>query len=155
MVGIVVWLIKNVNFLVMFTKVCIFGVVIKRSFAILILFIYLPAIAGVGFSTHYCMGELKDTKLFSLEKQNCCDDEAEEENGCCSDDITLIKLADDQLNTDSRNPIKTQGFDLIVTSYFNYTFIQAQNAAMVYFAADTSPPKPFSDLNVLYCNFLI
>lgn len=71
----------------------------NRLKVILFLFFYIPAVLGVGFSSHYCGGELVGTKIFTTEKQACCDDETEAENGCCDNEIHLVKIKDNQFKS--------------------------------------------------------
>lgn len=117
---------------------------------------YLPAVAGVGFSSHYCMGELKDTKVFTVEKQECCDEETEEENGCCSDDITIIKLDNDQISAENRQPVKPQVTELFILSEI-FSAATATTAASEenILLLDCPSPQPPPNLTILYCNFLI
>lgn len=120
---------------------------------------YLPAVAGVGFSSHYCWGELKETNIFSVEKQSCCcSDDAEEANGCCSDDITVIKLDKDQLSAENRQPVKPQVTDLFISSEV-FSAATATAASTEVKRQGLFPDLPGQllslDLNVLYCNFLI
>ena len=65
----------------------------------------MPAMAGVGFSTHFCSGELKNIKVFSFAKQSCCSDDPEED-GCCKTEIKIVKLEKDQLNSSNKIVLK-------------------------------------------------
>ena len=91
---------------------------LKQIKAIFCLFIYLPAIIGVGFSSHYCFGEHKETKAFSFSKQDCCCGEAEKEkNNCCGDEIEIVKLKDNQFS--GTQPILPKASETILV----YSFI--------------------------------
>lgn len=136
------------------TNVCIFEGVLKKLLSILILLVYVPAIAGVGFSTHYCAGEARETKVFSVSKQSCCCGEAEaESNGCCSDKITVIKLDKDQQGSQqiSIQPLVVDVLLAFEIPVFMQVFYQSQNTFV-----DTSPPDiPLPEKAVAYCCFLI
>lgn len=139
----------------MITKVCIFGSVFKRLLSILILFVYLPAVAGVGFSTHYCEGEKGETHVFSVSKHPCCcSPEQEAENGCCTDEIKLVKLEDNQQQVQHRTLLKPLTLDLLPAFYALDLLLQA--AVIEKNMAEPEPPPPLLlSKNILYCCFRI
>ncbi len=129
---------------------------IKRLLGILLLALYLPAAAGVGFSSHFCFGKLKETKVFSVEKQSCCCDEAEEEEtGCCRNEIKFIKLDKDQITSSSKIQLKAKVFTL--ASLINFKGLHKLSLTRVYtpMAKEFSPPLPVRNLLIQHRSLLI
>lgn len=134
---------------------------VRKLLAILSLLIYIPAIAGVGFSTHYCFGEARETRVFSTAKQSCCcaettGQESPDEHGCCSDDIKLVKLDNDHQSSNLRLTIKPLVLDLFsafvqpldIAALNPAPFIQAKG-----FSYTPLPPPP--NKNILHCCYRI
>jgi len=50
-------------------------------------------------SMHYCMGQLNSTEIGYAASETCgrCGMDTEDSNGCCRDEVQLIKLQTDQL----------------------------------------------------------
>jgi hypothetical protein len=117
---------------------------------------YLPAAAGVGFSSHYCFGKLKETKVFSVEKQHCCcDTEEEEENDCCRNEIKVVKLDKDQLTSGQNSSLKAKTVDLFyvpIRSGFQGSTCTSIKGLVTFLK---SPPKPPCNRIIQYCTFLI
>ncbi|HLP11947.1 MAG TPA: hypothetical protein VK177_08460 [Flavobacteriales bacterium] len=127
---------------------------IKKLLAILILFIYLPAVAGVGFSTHYCGGEANQTKVFSFSKESCCSEDPEEDD-CCSDQIKIVKLDNDQwANADKLNvkPSSALAFALPISQ--NVWAVQETYQKAITFSRDY-PPLLSKNRPITYCSLLI
>jgi len=141
--------------LLIITNVCIFGSVLKKLFSILVLLVYLPAVAGVGFSTHYLGGEAGDTKIFTTAKQSCCCGPVqEEENNCCSDQIKLVKLDNDQHHSDQRlliNPLSLELFTFAQKLVFNTTYSYTEIKSV----QPDPPPLLAVSKRVLHCSFII
>lgn len=58
----------------------------------------LPSI-GLTISRHYCGGELSSVSALPFHKHTCgCGDKAMDKN-CCKDELTIIKIEDDQSKT--------------------------------------------------------
>jgi len=129
-------------------------VVIKKLTAILILMIYLPAMAGVGFSTHYCGGEANETKVFSFEKESCCS-ENPAEDACCSDQIKIVKLDKDQLGDASKISVKPSLATSFVSPLLNAEFFLSCNLKGGVSFTHHSPPLPYPNLPILNCSLLI
>jgi hypothetical protein len=126
----------------------------KKLIAIMVLFVYLPAIAGVGFSDHFCEGTLTNTEVFSFSKQSCCTEDPEEDD-CCSDQVHIVKLEKDQLGSDSRVDVKQLAQNIalpsavIVPQLFVGSFHFGKKFAFY------SPPLLSRDISVLHCTYLI
>lgn len=69
----------------------------KKTVAAISLFIYLAVSCGIVINFHYCMDKLASVELFE-QKDSVCDTCGMETNslGCCRDEITVLKLEDDQ-----------------------------------------------------------
>lgn len=65
----------------------------KKFLAISLAVVYLAVSSGVVVNIHYCMGKLADIGLGHSEKATCgqC---GMENDGCCHDDVKVIKIQD-------------------------------------------------------------
>jgi hypothetical protein len=50
---------------------------------------------GVTKSTHFCMGRALPSSLFYMESQKCACGERSTPDGCCDDQLELVKLEND------------------------------------------------------------
>ncbi|HLO79619.1 MAG TPA: hypothetical protein VK166_01600 [Chitinophagaceae bacterium] len=123
----------------------------KRLTAILLALIYISTTSGIVVSAHYCMGEISDIAIGSSNNATCgtC---GMENNGCCHDDLQVIKLTENHniaaIHFELPVPESpTQHLDIIRhTSVIDQPhFGNSQNH---------SPPFPVSR-NVLYCIYRI
>jgi len=73
----------------------------KKLFAIAFTCVYLTLTVGVVHATHYCMGRVDSTTLFSSESDKCfCELFAgESDKSCCDDEVSLYKVDDDHAGT--------------------------------------------------------
>jgi len=62
---------------------------------------YLAVSSGVIINFHYCMNKLASTELFASESKQCgkCGMHSDESNGCCRDEVQVVKIDDDQKST--------------------------------------------------------
>lgn len=110
--------------------------------------------AGVGFSSHFCEGEFKYTKIFSFSKHSCCTEEPEED-GCCSDQIKIIKLEKEQLISSNKDLPKQLSQTIFLSVFiYNPVFICGTNNP-IKINQDYSPPLLAKKIPILYCSFLI
>ena len=70
----------------------------KKITVIILLITYLAASIGVVVNFHYCMNKLDSSKLFEKKAENCskCGMHTDDSNGCCRDEVTIVKMEDDQ-----------------------------------------------------------
>jgi hypothetical protein len=69
----------------------------RNYFAIAFIIVYLILTVGVAKSTHYCMGRLNNTTLFSFDSKKCaCSLFQDEPPTCCHDEHEIVKLDSDQ-----------------------------------------------------------
>lgn len=69
---------------------------------------YLLVSTGFSMSTHYCMNQPASIHLFDKGSDICnkCGMETHGSNGCCRDEITIVKLTQDQ------NKVQAVAFEL-------------------------------------------
>jgi hypothetical protein len=70
----------------------------KKLIAIAFTCVYLTLTVGVVHATHYCMGRVDSTTLFSFESDKCLCElfAAAADRSCCDDEVNLIKIVNDQ-----------------------------------------------------------
>ena len=73
----------------------------KKIFLSIVSLCYLAVTCGVVVNFHYCMDRLASTELFAVETDKCgrCGMEIHESNGCCRDEVKIVKMTDDQNKT--------------------------------------------------------
>jgi len=77
---------------------------------------------------HYCMNRLASTELFASDNKQCgkCGMHTDDSNGCCRDEVQVLKMDDDQKNTSAYSfaipaleALVQKPSDFIVTSFYN------------------------------------
>lgn len=70
----------------------------KKAVSAILLVIYLTATTGVAINLHYCMNRFDSLQLGSSKSEVCskCGMHTEDANGCCHDEVKIIKLQDNQ-----------------------------------------------------------
>ncbi|MBK8310715.1 MAG: hypothetical protein KA968_05290 [Chitinophagaceae bacterium] len=70
----------------------------KKIFTSIVLLCYLVVTCGIVVNYHYCMNKLASTQLFVSNEKDCgkCGMHTEESDGCCRDEIKVVKLVQDQ-----------------------------------------------------------
>jgi hypothetical protein len=100
----------------------------KKIAVSILLICYLAVSSGVIINFHYCMNRLASTELFAFEGERCgkCGMHTDESNGCCRDEVKIVKMVDDQKLTaafsyvlPSLDAIFQKPSDFIVTSFYN------------------------------------
>jgi len=73
----------------------------KKILAFFILVTYFAFSCGVVVNFHYCMDELASTQLFVTDHKVCgnCGMHSDDSNGCCRDEVKVMKLQEDQQKT--------------------------------------------------------
>ena len=69
----------------------------KKTAALLLLFLFLLTNSGMALSMHWCGGKLASISFLSIEKHSCKCGKKTMKPGCCKDKITHLK-ANDELN---------------------------------------------------------
>jgi hypothetical protein len=71
----------------------------KKVFTSGFTILYIVFNIGIGLSSHYCMGFLKNVD-FGFTHHNCCGMEEEAaDNGCCENIQELVKIQDEQIQS--------------------------------------------------------
>jgi hypothetical protein len=70
----------------------------KKALTTIVLTCYLAVSSGVIINFHYCMNRLASTELFALKGERCgkCGMHTEASDGCCRDEVKVVKMDDDQ-----------------------------------------------------------
>lgn len=70
----------------------------KKLIASISFLFYFAATTGIVISSHYCMNRLSSVHLFEKTSDECkiCGMATHESNGCCKDEVSVIKLVQDQ-----------------------------------------------------------
>ena len=70
----------------------------KRISTIILLLVYVTVTSGLVLNIHYCMGELSNVAI-NTETKNTCSTCGMENEGCCHDDVKMVKLTDSHQST--------------------------------------------------------
>ncbi len=70
----------------------------KKVIASISFLCYFIVTSGFVISSHYCMNQLASVHLFETSPDVCgrCGMETHESNGCCRDEVKVVKLEQDQ-----------------------------------------------------------
>ena len=70
----------------------------KKFFVYILLTCYFAFTSGVVISQHFCMNTLASSGIFAEKEDTCgrCGMHIDDTNGCCKDEVKLVKLDDEQ-----------------------------------------------------------
>lgn len=124
-------------------------------FAIAFTCVYLILTVGVAKTTHYCMGRLYHSELFSFQSQPCSCSlfKKETDKSCCTDEHELISIDDDQSLGQIASVHAPDYFLIEILGQLDSSLIFNSQDKEVPFFADTSPP-PRESLFKLHCSFV-
>ncbi|MEP7376103.1 MAG: hypothetical protein ABI675_22090 [Chitinophagaceae bacterium] len=100
----------------------------KKIIVPILLICYLAVSTGIVVNLHYCMNRLTSAELFTGESKQCgkCGMNTDDSNGCCHDDIRIVKMDDDQkltasvsFNLPAIEALVCEVSDFIVASFYN------------------------------------
>jgi hypothetical protein len=76
----------------------IFAESMKRFASAILLLVYFTVSTGFAVSMHYCMNRLESTEMGVSHASTCgkCGMEVEDSDGCCRDEVKIVKLSLDQ-----------------------------------------------------------
>jgi hypothetical protein len=129
---------------------------VRNYFAIAFTCVYLILTVGVAKTTHYCMGRLNHSSLFSFqtEKCPCALFEKDASRSCCKDERVVIVIDNDQ-NPGAITSLHVPEFFALGFSVSD--FVSQPVAAPVHRGAlivsDTAPPGR-GPLFKLHCSFV-
>jgi hypothetical protein len=128
----------------------------RKLVVFIVLISYLAVSTGIIVNFHYCMDRLDSTHLFAGKTDKCakCGMHTGDSNGCCRDEVQLIKMNDDQKTNSA-----------IAFSLFSLKTIVSVPSAFIdpsiYVAPDKlyhpthSPPLLSEDIHIKNCVFRI
>lgn len=87
--------------------------------SITVLFYFIVS-CGVVINLHYCMGKYQSFTLYDAQYKSCgkCGMHMDNNNGCCRDEVKIVKLQDDQNVTYVSHSIQGIEVDIITPSEF-------------------------------------
>ena len=70
----------------------------KRAFASILLLIYFCVSTGFVVSMHYCMNKFESVKVGTADSEKCgkCGMHTEDSDGCCREEVKVVKLQQDE-----------------------------------------------------------
>ena len=88
----------EINQFPVFNKAAIFARQMKKLFASILLLVYFTVSTGFVVSVHYCMDKVDSVQLGDTSADKCgkCGMHIESSDGCCKDDVKMIKMQVDQ-----------------------------------------------------------
>ncbi|MCB0700686.1 MAG: hypothetical protein H6551_04865 [Chitinophagales bacterium] len=102
----------------------------KKLFVIPLLLLYITAVSGVMINLHYCGQALESWSLYADESgctDDGCGDESDENDGCCKDEVIVVKVNQDQ---DAPTIFKLKQTTFIPDAIMPYmVFVEKSNVA--------------------------
>ena len=82
----------------------------KKLLASILLMIYFTVNTGFVVSMHYCMDKIDSVQIGAVENEKCnkCGMHTEDSDGCCRDEVKVLKLQQDPLVAKVLLPIVAQ-----------------------------------------------
>jgi hypothetical protein len=125
---------------------------VKNFFVTILAFFYLATTTGATLYMHYCMGKFYSVDL--VEKVGCNKCGMETTDGCCNDELKVIKVEDNHQPT--TNEISFAPAYAIVNNLFNIPDPVVYNVSSQLTTNNNSPPRsPHKSLHILNCVFRI
>ena len=92
----------------------------KKALASFVVLFYFIVSCGVVVNLHYCMGSYQSFDLYATKSKECgkCGMHMNDDNGCCKDEVKIIKLQDDQNVAQVIHAIQGIDATIITTSEF-------------------------------------
>lgn len=102
---------------------------------------YFVVTSGFTINAHYCMERLASVHLFETAVDKCgiCGMDTHESDGCCRDEVTVVKLEQDQ-NTVTITDFVFQSPDNSPAVISDYLFTVLQNGIQPQHFLNHSPP---------------
>lgn len=127
----------------------------KKVLASILLVLYLAASSGIVINLHYCMNRVDSVKLGASNNELCgkCGMPTDEANGCCHDEIKIIKLQDDQ-------KVSQLNFEFIsfakIAEKHSFDFSEVIKSSSAFSSLNNhSPPINKQDTYLVNCVFRI
>jgi hypothetical protein len=126
---------------------------VKTFFAIALNCAYLTLTVGVAQTTHYCMGRLNNSSLFSFQTYPCaCSIIAGKLSSCCDNESILFQIDDDQTST---APVEVSPVQLPLLEVFDYSSVifLSENKPIHFFPEKFFRPPPLKAY-MMNCSFI-
>ncbi|TAL46175.1 MAG: hypothetical protein EPN92_06545 [Chitinophagaceae bacterium] len=70
----------------------------KKAFSVILLSLYFAASSGIVINMRYCMNRIDSVEFGAAKTEVCgkCGMHVQESNGCCHNEVKIVKLQDDQ-----------------------------------------------------------
>ena len=125
----------------------------KKFLAISLAFVYLTISSGVVVNIHYCMGEIAEV-AFGQKSSDKCGKCGMENDGCCHDDVKVVKIQDSQslasINTDFAK------VEVLAQTYPELSYaVSILPVSIIVQTANAPPGKAEVPLNIRHCVFRI
>src|SRR5688500_2152392 len=127
----------------------------KKAIAAILLVLYVAFSTGVVISCHYCMNDLDSLQLGNVTNEVCgnCGMEATDAMGCCSDEVKILTIEDDQQVAAASFKFFTPDAILTPLSVRNEVSFITSNHQL--FLNNHSPPLSKQDTYLQNCVFRI
>lgn len=127
----------------------------KKGIAFILFIFYFAFSSGVVINLHYCMNKFDSSKFGAAKSDVCgkCGMHTEDSNGCCHDEVKVIKIQDDQQVSSINVKFTTPGITGIVYSH-NVDQLINNNGNSLRFS-NHSPPFLKQDTYLVNCVFRI
>lgn len=112
----------------------------KRVFASILLLLYFCVSTGFVVSMHYCMNKFDSVKVGAPESEKCgkCGMHTEDSEGCCRDEVKVVKLQQDEQLAKLLMPSLTlPPVELPLSKHLALPF---QNYVQAYLLEEPDPP---------------
>ena len=128
----------------------------KKLLASIVIVTYLVMSSGVVVNFHYCMNRLASTKLFAKGTKVCalCGMKMHKNNGCCHDDVKVVKLQTDHNKAQLSFPVQAPDPIVAIPASFNTIGIVIGERT-THFLNHSPPLLSYQDTYLQNCVFRI
>lgn len=125
----------------------------KKALVIALASMYLLVSSGVVVNMHYCMGKLASMGIGHHDSKSCstC---GMDNNGCCKDEVKVVKIQDNQETTAGFTAIPKMEAEQLAWSAPVSSSVSVEQATVRHFA-HAPPDADGHSLQTLYCVFRI
>lgn len=82
----------------------------------MLIFLYCLSTSGLALNLHFCGKKLAKVQFLTQKVTSCCSEKAEQESGCCSNQVLKNKVSDS--HTPVENSYLSTGFSFVVPTCF-------------------------------------
>lgn len=127
----------------------------KKGIAFILLVLYVAFSSGVIVNLHYCMNKMDSMQFGATESDYCtkCGMHTEDSNGCCHDQVKILKVSDDQQVSASTFKFSLPDVIAINVPYWDANLISSNKNSC--YKNSHSPPLSKQDSYLQNCVFRI